>query len=1014
MHNATQSRFGTATQVKKFWEKDHMAHPLPLTRTIRALLASSVLATAGLATGVAVAQSDSANEIEEVVVTGSRIASPNATSSSPILAVTSENLLLQGIHDTGDLVKLLPQVITTGSDLSNTNNPLSGPGGVTTVNLRGLGPQRTLVLVDGRRLGVGDPNTGNPNPAPDINQIPAALIQRIDVVTGGASATYGSDAIAGVVNFIMKRDFEGVQVDAQYGFLQHNQHSDQMEALVRGAGLPLPKSNVTDGDNYSFNILVGGNFAEDRGNATAYLSYLKADPVTLAERDFSACQLSGDGTGCGGSSNSNRFTPIGVPRLRVSGNQLIPWSSPVVSNPPAVFNSNPYMNLLHGTERYQAGVLSKYDFGDHAQVYGDFMFTNDRSDTAVAPSGLFTGSFYQVSCNNALLSGQQQTALGCTPAMIAAGTALDVEIGRRNVEGGPRMFGYEHTNYRGVLGIKGEINDAWNYDAYGSYYYTTLYSTNRNYVSMARAQNALNNCVDAASGGAIAGCVPWNIWSEGGVTPEASNYVSAYGVSNGTTSQKILSAGITGDLGKYGLQLPTAKDGVGVAFGAEYRDDTFAYLPDETLGSGDLSGSGGASPTIDESTSVKEFYAEVRVPLIQDMAFARELVLEGGFRYSDYDLSGGANTYKGGLQWAPVEDVRFRASYNHAIRAPSLIELFNPQSVTNTSDVAVDPCAPTIDPMGVMTAATASLIECQRTGVTAAQYGNGLSTNFIPQCVSNQCSVLTGGNPNLDPEEANTISIGFTLTPRALPNFTMSVDWYQIEMEGLVGNIPLDIIMQGCLDGSTPSYCQYIVRSAQGSITGNSLTTLGYIEGTNANIAEGTFTGIDIQGSYQFSLGRWGSLQAALNAVYLDKTTTIPLPGEHEYNCAGLYGNTCDQAVPDWRHTLRLTWMLPANVQASLQWRYIDSVENEQNTSDPTLGGPHVDFGGTLGSRSYFDLAGTWDVNDTVTVRAGVNNIFDKDPPLVDTGWSGPGTPNTWGPYDTLGRQIFMSMTARF
>lgn len=990
-----------------------MARPRPVKRTRRALLASSALVTAALATGTAMAQSDD-GALEEVIVTGTRIASPNAVSSSPILAVSSENLLLSGIHDTGDLVKLLPQIITTGVDLSNTNNPLSGPGGITTVDLRGLGPQRTLVLVDGRRLGVGDPNTGNPNPSPDINQIPAALIERIDVVTGGASATYGSDAIAGVVNFVTKRNFEGVQLDAQYGFLQHSQSSDYMQNLVRGAGLPLPKSSVTDGDSYSISLLVGGNFADDRGNATAYLTYLNTDPVTLANRDFAACQLTGDGTGCGGSSNSNRFTAIGRPRLRVSGNQLLPWGSAVATNPPAVFNSNPYMNLLHGTTRYQAGVLSKYDFSDRAQVYGDFMFTNDRHDTAVAPSGLFTGSFYQVSCNNALLSAQQQTALGCTPAMISAGTAVDVEIGRRNVEGGPRMFGYEHTNYRAVLGIKGDINDAWTYDSYGSYYYTTLYNTNENYVSMSRAQNALNNCRDASSGAVIAGCVPWNIWTEGGVTAEAADYVSTYGVSNGTSSQKILSAGVTGDLGTYGIQLPTAGDGVRVAFGVEYRDDAFAFLPDEALGSGDLSGSGGASPTIDESTSVNELYAEVRVPLVQDKAFAQDLLFEAGYRYSDYDLSGGANTYRFGLQWAPIRDVRLRASFNHAIRAASLIELFNPQSVTNTSDVSVDPCAPTIV-NNVLVPAARSLTDCQRTGVTAAQYGNGGTTNFIPQCVSNQCSVLTGGNPMLEPEEADTISIGVTLTPGFLPNFNLSIDWYQIKMDGLVGNIPLDIVLAGCLDGSTPLYCGMVVRSAQGSIAGNSLATRGYISGTNANIAEGTFTGIDIQGTYRFDIGRFGSLQAELNAVYLDKTTTIPLPGEHEYNCAGLYGNTCDQAIPDWRHTLRMSWKLPTiPLQVSAQWRYLSSVTNEQNTSDPTLSGDPVVFGGTLGSRSYLDLTGTWDIKDKLTVRLGVNNIFDKDPPLVDTVWSGPGTPNTWGPYDTLGRQIFMSMSAKF
>ena len=216
-----------------------MAHPAGITRAVRTLLATSVLAAASLTSGLALAQTE--GTMEEIIVTGSRIASPNATSSSPILGLTADELKYQGMNDTGNLVDWLPQQITTGADLSNNSNPLASPGGITTVNLRGLGPQRTLILVDGRRLGVGDPNTGNPNPSPDINQIPAGLIERVDVVTGGASAVYGSDAIAGVVNFIMRRDFEGVQVNAQYGFNQHNQHSDYMQDLVNSAGLPLPE-----------------------------------------------------------------------------------------------------------------------------------------------------------------------------------------------------------------------------------------------------------------------------------------------------------------------------------------------------------------------------------------------------------------------------------------------------------------------------------------------------------------------------------------------------------------------------------------------------------------------------------------------------------------------------------------------------------------------------------------------------------------------------------------------------
>ncbi len=982
-----------------------MAHPVQISRAVRTLLANSVLAAAGMAAGAAFAQTDDA--MEEIVVTGTRIASPNATSSSPILGLTAESLQLQGMNDTGDLVDWLPQQITTGADLSNNSNPLAQPGGITTVDLRGLGPQRTLVLVDGRRLGVGDPNTSNPNPSPDLNQIPAALIERIDVVTGGASAVYGSDAIAGVVNFIMKRDFEGVQLDAQYGFSQHNQHNDYVQDLLDNTTIAQPRGNITDGYSKSFNVLVGGNLADGKGNVTAYLSYLDTDPALLANRDFSACQLQGNGTRCGGSINSNIIEPLatGVD-WSVSGNTLIPWDAANTTSPPPTFNSNRYMyGLLHQGERKQAGVLAHYDFNDRAEAYADFMFTNDRAYTEIAPSGLFLGDVYFVHCNNALLSDQQRTAIGCPAAPTPADT-VNIFIGRRNVEGGPRKFLNEHTNYRGTLGLKGDINDVWKYDVYGSYYYTSLYNTNENYLSKVRSQSALDNCVDGS-----AGCVPWNIWSEGGVTPESTAYIAAFGVSNGTTSQKILSGSVTGDLSKYGVKLPTADEGVGVAFGAERRVDALAYLPDGVLGSGDLSGGSGASPTIDNETNLTEGFVELRVPLLQGKTAAQDLVFETGYRYSDYALSGGADTYKFGLQWQPIDSVRLRGSFNHAIRGPSLLELYTPQTVTQTSALSSDPCAPTNNRT---VAAAATFVECARTGVTAAQYGDGLATNTLAQCPSDQCDTLIGGNALLEPESADTKSFGVTLTPSALPDFTLSVDWYEIHLKGLVGVVPQEVTLNGCLTGSNPAYCQNVVRGPAGILFGQTIAGGGWVRATNFNIAEGTFTGIDVQGSYRFSLGRHGSLLASLNGVYLDQTTTIPLPGEHEYDCSGLYGNTCGPAIPDWRHTLRLTWQMPSNVNLSAQWRYVGSVTHEQNTSDVTLDGPDVTFGGTLGARSYLDLSGTWDMNDKYSLRMGINNLLDQDPPLVDTSWSGPGTPNTWGPYDSLGRQVFIAMKAKF
>jgi iron complex outermembrane receptor protein len=974
----------------------------------RPRLAALAAAVAILAANPAPAQQVGA-ALEEIVITGSRIANPNAVSSSPILAVSQENIRLQGIVDAGDLVDTLPQNITTVIDLSNTNNPLSGPGGVTTMNLRGLGPQRTLVLIDGRRLGVGDPNSGNPNPAPDINQIPSALIERVDIVTGGASAVYGSDAIAGVANFIMRRDFEGVQIDAQYGFNWHENNNDYMQDLVNAGGLPLPSSSSTDGDELAVSVVVGGNFADGRGNATGYLSYIDAKPTRLSERDFSACQLQGGGTICGGSVNSNFYQVLSGAAAgniySVFGSDLI--GHPLVTgvdpgtNPPPLFNSNPYMNLKHGRERYQGGVFAKYDWSESATLYTDFMFMKDKADTAVAPSGLFIGDVLPVYCNNSLLSAQQAAAIGCDAGMIAAGDTVDLLIGRRNIEGGPRFFDYDHTNYRAMVGVRGDLGDAWSYDVYGSYYDTDLFNGNNGYISKQRSLLGLNGCQQSADPTDLAaGCVPWNIWEDGGVTTEATDYIFAFGLAQGTATQAIGSAGMTGDLGAYGVQLPTAEEGVGLAFGAEHRRDTFGFLPDQSLGSGDLSGAGGASPTINADTDVTEMYVELRVPLVQDRTGARNLVFETGYRYSDYELSGGVDTYKFGLQWAPVESIRLRGSYNHAIRAPSLIELFNPQTVTNTSVFSVDPCA---GPNPTM-----SLAECQRTGVTPAQYGN------IAPCPASQCAVLTGGNPQVQPETADTVTLGFTLNPTALPDFTMSVDWYEIEVEDIIGNIPLNTIFNGCASGTNPEYCASIVRSSFGGLFGNQIAGGGYIVGTNANVAKATFQGVDLQGAYRFDVGSLGSLVASLNAVYIIDTKTLPLPGETEYDCAGLYGNQCGPAVPDWRHSLRLSWQFPGDFQASLQWRFVDAATHEQNSDEPALRGAPVAFGGELSSRSYFDLAGTWDITDQYSVRLGINNLLDQDPPLVDTGWSGPGTPNTWGPYDTLGRQVFFAVTGNF
>ena len=455
--------------------------------------------------------------LTEVIVTGSRIASPNEVSTSPIQVVSSKSIQVSGKTDISDIITQLPQNYNNdlGQDLGNGTSGLSTPGGVATADLRGLGPARTLVLIDGRRLGVGSPNTAIAQPAPDLDQIPAGLVERVEVVTGGASAAYGSDAIAGVVNFIMKKNFEGFQVDGQLGENWHNNHDTIVQNLVRQFGYTPPTGTSKDGRNRSFDVLMGTNFADGRGNVTAFLSYRHADPVPSSQRDFGACQLfpvqdakfNVTGLACGGSSNSNFFEPVTGPNkgvaYSVSGTSFVPNGS-VATTPPASFNSQPFIYMTREDDRYNAAFMAHQEITDWFQPYTEFFFMDDKTHQQVAPAALFRDSNpldptgagdYYVNCSNPLLSAQERGIL-CTPAQIAADTAnpgsatAQVRIGRRNVEGGDRFIDFEHTNYRAVFGTKGTFADAWSYDLYGQYFYTAFSDSNQKYLGYDSITNA--------------------------------------------------------------------------------------------------------------------------------------------------------------------------------------------------------------------------------------------------------------------------------------------------------------------------------------------------------------------------------------------------------------------------------------------------------------------------------------------------------------------------------------------
>jgi iron complex outermembrane receptor protein len=746
-----------------------------LQRAVRhALLASA----AGAAVIALPARAADEGTIQEVVVTGSRISTPNMTSISPVTAIAAEDIAATGKMRVEDIINQLPQAMAAqGSTISN------GSTGTATVDLRGLNAKRTLVLVNGRRLMPGNPDTapGVNSGAPDLNQIPKALIERVEVLTGGASSVYGADAVAGVVNFILNTRFEGVKVEANYSFYNHENDNPAAD-VVRASNYALPDSSNNTGYSKDFSFVMGSNFADDKGNATFYATYTDVKPILQAEFDYSACTFnSGNVFSCGGSGTTD------PPRMRarnpVSG-ALTPYH--VVDRNTGVlrpystatdnYNFGPLNFYQRPDERYTAGVFTDLAVAEGQTAYGEFMFMKDSSIAQIAPSGVF-GQEMNVSCNNPLLSAAQAQLFCGQFGLSTAADSTDkasVILGKRNVEGGGRQSDISHESFRTVLGIRGDINDTWSYDAYGQYGETQLALTFYNDFSIQRTSRAVDVQIDRrvnANGtplnaatfgtpqcvafldGTDPACVPYNPWQPGAITQQQLDYLQIPLVQRGQTVERVANASLTGDLGNYGVKLPTAQTGMLVNFGIEWREEHSELLPDAAFQSGDGAGQGGPTPPISGGYIAKDVFAEARMALIEDKPLVQSLSAEAGYRYSDYSLDFNTDTYKLGLEWTPVEDIRARASYQRAVRVPNVSELYGAQTVG--LDGTIDVCAGA--------APTLTLEQCARTGVTAAQYGR------IESNPAAQYNGFVGGNPDLQPEKADTFSFGLAFQPSFIP-----------------------------------------------------------------------------------------------------------------------------------------------------------------------------------------------------------------------------------------------------
>jgi iron complex outermembrane receptor protein len=1002
--------------------------------------------------GTAIAPEVSANgqpqTVQEVTVTGSRIPQPNLAATSPVTAVGAQELKYEG---TTDAIQALDQLPQTSGDLGNTPNPLGSGEGITTVNLRGLGSSRTLVLQDGKRLMPGDPTSGG---AADIDQIPSQLIDRIDVVTGGASAVYGSDAIGGVVNFVMKHNFQGLQFDIQGGFDQSGNSNQALAPLAAAAGgaaagINIPNGSVTDGTNFIASLLFGANTSDGKGNVEGFVSYRHQDPISEGARSYSACALAATNAGvpsCAGSANSNLFFDGNSGNeYSVQGNQFVPYGTATTASPPTAFNSNPYEYLQRGDERYQAGFFAHYQVLPQAEIYNDFQMMDDRSQENIAPSGSFLGSvvtpgntdgLIDIPCNDPLLSAQELASLTCVPQTVNGQTvsAAEIELGRRNIEGGARTDDYEHLSFRDVLGVRGDLTDAWHYDGYAQYGYTRYNNEVGGYLSNSRIASALY-VVPGANGpqcgytipGVGTPCVPYNIFTQGGVSQAALNYLTVNAEEQGFTQEQVAHFDITGQLGKYGIQSPFADRGVGVNLGAEYRREELVLDPDQTFQNNDLGGGSGATLPVSGSFDVYELFGELVVPIVTDRPFAHDLSFDGGYRYSNYSSVGQVESYKLSLEYAPVRDLRFRGSFQRAVRAPNVTELFSAASVTNTSAYA-DPCAAVNAPNNM---APGTLQECLNTGGNAASFGNGIAkgqtvngvagTNTLLSCPADQCSAQIGGNTGLKAETSDTVSYGGVFTPRWLPNFDFSVDYYDIDVKGAVSTVPLGTAVAECETTANPTYCDLIHRGANGGLYGTG-TGAGYVTGTLVNIGFFKTTGIDFEGNYRFNLaqlgyGDLGRLAFNFDGTYVQHFISEPLPGLGSYDCAGYYGETCGWN-PRFRSKFRVTYSSPYRFTVSAQWRYDGAQRLDQNQPNPllqyTTNGGFNNFDASVGSTSYLDLSATYKLNDMLAFRAGVNNVLDQNPPLLTYATTGSGSPNTFSEYDLVGRSFYFGLTADF
>jgi outer membrane receptor protein involved in Fe transport len=962
------------------------------------------------ASGAAAPQTPDDN-LDTIVITGSRITRRDYNAESPIATISSSAIAAAGQPSLDRVIGEMPQFEAAqgAAEVGDVQGSVGFGGGASFSDLRGIGRNRSLVLMDGRRL---MPST--PDGAIDLNTIPMSMIDGVEVITGGASAAYGSDAVAGVANFKLKQNFSGVEVSAQRG------------ESTRGDGITTQISGI-----------VGGKLDDDRGHVMMAFEYAKRDEVMGSQRPFftqSSVRFLArppEGMiyagGFGAGATTPTISAVNSVLAGYPGTTPYPGSGPYnggigVNTDGTVFTTvvpselgcaqnykgvgsvvgdqvlgctragvvlGNYFAVQVPLTKYNAFGSVDYKLADHVTAYAQVNFSDSSALDATSPGSTKTNNSIElyipvsnpyVQANPALLSLINSAYGGTAPANASVGYS------KLLFGWGNRVENYDYTVWQGLGGLKGDIpGTKLSFDVYASYGRSAYDSKATGDISI----SAINNVL-ATEG--VGGCN----YNPFGLQPVSAACLSYAGRTENTTdllTSKDIEGSIQGPL----FQLPAGE--VRFALGADYRQSAFDYQPDSMFITGDTLAYGTSTPAAG-SQNAKEVFAETLVPVVVNQALAKDLSLDLGYRFSKYDLFAGKSTWKADLSWTVVDAVRFRGGYSVAFRAPSLADLYAGTGVGQQSLNGGDPCdVLSAYRTGANGPKVQALCAAQSAAAGSGSYSFGGANVTVP--------VQTGGNKLLQPETAKSWSIGAVFTP--IDGLSASIDYYSMTISGAIASLSSGQILDSCYGATgnpgfsaTSPYCQRISRDAS---TGQiSLLTSGLF-----NYNEFKLAGVDTQLDYRFRLDALGmpagagSLQVGSIISYLDKYVVTPSDGTAATNYVGAISDTFVTSDgenlyshPRWKTNSYLTYS-NSPITATLRWRYIGSMANLDDATQPVPG------------VSYFDADFHYAFTDSLTVSAGVNNITNKSPPFIGT----LELRTDAATYDVIGRTWYLSAKVR-